>query len=154
MDSAKQATRWWSKRSLWLVPLLVVCIFLLTACASVLPAKMCTLVGCSGGLSIDIKDLPSGADYQVSVTLPSGETITQVCGDTPENSFEKSCNTSGVFIALQPDVSPPESVKIEVVMNGRTYSQEFTPEYEKFQPNGEDCSPICYSADIVFGIME
>lgn len=111
---------------------------------------MCTLVGCSGGLSIDIDNLPAGAKYQVSLMLPSGDTITQVCDENPEISFEKSCTETGVFLALPVDTAPPDSVTIEVTLNGQTYTKDFTPTYEKFQPNGENCPPICYNADILF----
>ena len=154
MVSAKQATPWWSKRFIWAISSLFACAFLLTSCDPVLPQKMCTLVGCIGGVSIDIADLPSGAEYQVNLILPSGEMITQVCDANPEASLEKSCNENGVFIALPTDVDPPESITIEVVVDGQTYTKDFTPIYEEFQPNGEGCPPICYNADVLFQIMQ
>ena len=154
MVSAKQATPWWSKRFILAISSLFACAFLLTSCDSVLPQKMCTLVGCSGGLSIDIADLPSGVEYQVSLILPSGDMITQVCDANPEASFEKSCSEKGVFIALPTDVDPPESITIEVFVDGQTYTKDFTPIYEEFQPNGEGCPPICYNAVVLFQIMQ
>ena len=143
------AIRWWSRGLL-----LVAGSFLLISCGTVAPAQVCTLVGCNGGISIDIAGLPQNTNYEVSLILPSGERITQVCDEAPEVSFKRSCTESGAFIALAPDDLPPDTVTIEVVMDGKTYTHEFKPDYEKYQPNGEDCPPICYNATINFQLTE
>lgn len=116
--------------------------------------RFCTLVGCHGGLSVEIAGISSGDEYEVNLILPSGETIAQVCAESPENSFEKSCHEAGAFFALSQDAAPPETVKIVVILDGETYEQEFSPVYEKFQPNGEDCPPVCYNSTLVFQVTK
>lgn len=146
----KRATRWWNST----VPILAS--GLLLACNAGLsgdPAgKICTLVGCVGGISIDISGISLAGGYEVSLLLPTGERITQVCNGNPETGFERSCHETGAFFALPPDVPPPDQVKVEVTVAGETYSEGFAPVYERYQPNGEDCPPICYSAKLVIQV--
>jgi hypothetical protein len=148
MDWVKRATRWWSSLFFLLTFVLV------TACGTNMPdeplGQICTLVGCNGGLSVEITGVSLADGYEVNLILPSGEKINQVCGETPVNSFEKSCHESGAFFSLPADGAPPETVKIEVIVDGEIYEQEFSPVYEKFQPNGEGCPPICYNSTLVF----
>jgi hypothetical protein len=114
------------------------------------PSVGCTLMGCQSGLHINLAGL-SSPYYQVSVSFPSGETNTLACslgiGDE-SNPFENSCSPDGVFFRLSSEVAPPRNVTVTVVVEGKTYSQDFTPSYEQFRPNGKRCPPTCYSATI------
>jgi hypothetical protein len=113
----------------------------------------CTLVGCSGGLTVEVAGLPASADYQISLSLPSGETHTLTCGSNAEaNTFEQSCSQSGAYFRLATDVNPPQEITITVEANGEKVTQVFNPHYEKFQPNGVGCEPICYNATIQMNI--
>ncbi len=145
----RQVTRWWNRL------FLVFTAAMILACGSFRMGPElinCTLIGCSGGLTIEITGVSLAVGYEVTLTLPSGEKITQVCDESPRNDFEKSCTDAGVFFALPVDIDPPETVEVEVVVNGESHTQEFSPTYEKFQPNGEDCPPVCYNAGLDFQI--
>ena len=152
MGWVKRVTRWWSSLSFLLM------FGLVAACGTNLPGEpagqVCTLMGCHGGLSIEITGISLTSGYEVNLILPSGEKITQVCGESTVNSFEKSCHESGAFFALPSDEAPPETVKIEIIVDGEKYGQEFSPVYEKFQPNGEDCPPICYNSTLAFQVTK
>lgn len=120
--------------------------------AAILAGPMigCTMMGCIGGLDITLTGLPA-SEYQISVTSPSGETQSLTCGPgvTDESvAFEKSCSPDGAFFRLDTDTAPPKKVTVTVSVNGQTFSQEFQPDYQKFQPNGRNCLPTCYSAAI------
>jgi hypothetical protein len=108
------------------------------------------MMGCMGGLDITLTGSPA-SDYQIKVIYPSGETQSLTCGlgaaDNPA-AFETSCSPDGAFFRLDNDTIPPKSVTVTVVVNGQTFSQEFQPDYRKFQPNGRGCPPTCYSASI------
>lgn len=148
MVSAKRAMRWWSS----FLPVVFSIVFV--SCSSVpatAPVITCTLIGCLGGITVNISGLPPGSDYEVTLILPSGEKTNLQCGDSPEvNPFENSCAESGAFFTLPSDVEPPGEITIEVIVGGVSTSQGFTPVYEKSQPNGEDCPPVCYNATVNF----
>lgn|SRR5690348_4162847 len=43
----------------------------------------------------------------------------------------------------------PEAVTIQVERDGVVLADEdFSPEYEKFRPNGDGCSPVCRQAEV------
>jgi hypothetical protein len=114
------------------------------------PVIGCTLVGCVGGLDINLTGLPT-SNYQISLTFPSGETKTLNCGPNVADesvAFVKNCSPDGVFFSLDQDTVPPKEITVTVVVDGEIFSQEFFPEYAKLQPNGKNCSPTCYSATI------
>lgn len=115
--------------------------------------QLCTLVGCVGGLNIELAGLPADASYQAILSFPSEKTNTLSCGSN-DNSipFEKSCSTNGAFFSLDPDISPPDEITVTIVLDGKQVSQDFRPVYEKFQPNGENCSPVCYNATIKMNV--
>lgn len=146
---------WLRKINIWVILLFINGSLLLIACSSLNPPKICTLIGCLGGISIDIPDLQAGAEYQVRLLTPSGNVETVTCGNGNESvPFDTSCTASGAFFALEADIAPPETITIEVIIDGVTYSREFQPEYEKSQPNGAGCSPVCYSASINFEFIK
>jgi hypothetical protein len=115
----------------------------------------CTLAGCAGGISVELLDLPPSSSYQIAIVLPT-ETRTLTCkmgtsdGVSP---FENGCTKSGAFFTLR-DGYEPEEITVKVVVNGNQVSQSFNLEYEKFQPNGEDCPPTCYYAKIKMSLAE
>ena len=144
---------WWNKKKVLIlvsIAILLVMCFVVIVVVVVRPIVGCTMMGCVGGLDINLTRLTT-SDYQVSITFPSGETQTLTCGPDAANesvAFEKSCSLDGAFFHLDPDTAPPKKVTVTVVMDGETFSQEFFPEYAKFQPNGRNCPPTCYSATI------
>jgi hypothetical protein len=148
------AMNWWSRNKKILI-LVSIGLLLLTGVVIVVavlagPVIGCTLVGCVGGLDITLTGL-STSNYQISLTFPSGETKTLNCGSNVADesvAFEKSCSSDGAFFRLDPDTAPPKKVTVTVVVDGKAFSQDFSPKYEKFQPNGKNCPPTCYNATI------
>jgi hypothetical protein len=57
------------------------------------------------------------------------------------------CGT-GIFFA---DYTP-QQLTVRVVTPAGEATESFQPTYEKFQPNGEDCSPTCWRATVVMGL--
>lgn len=152
---------WWNKYKKVLF-LIIALLFVLTVAIAISIsmfrppelAQVCTLVGCGGGINIELAELPVDVSYQVTLSLPSGESETLSCGGVQDNSnpFEKSCSSNGAFFSLDPDVSAPDQITVTVLVAEKQTSQVFRPVYEKNQPNGEDCPPICYSATVKMSI--
>ena len=146
---------WWSKNTKLVIASAII---LMVAFGAFIAYKIrgplfCTLVGCSGGLHVEVTNLPASSPFQISITLPFGKTRTLLCD--PNNadqvdSFEQSCSPSGAYFQLPTNVKPPKRVTVAVTADGKTVTQIFTPTYEKFQPNGAGCEPTCYSASLEF----
>ena len=130
--------------------LTVIAILFLMISGPIIGGRMCTLVGCIGGLEIKLIGLPNGAPYEIKVEFPSGETQSLICGTEEDQSeaFVKSCLPHGAFFSLASDVEPPKEITATVTVNGKQTSEVFRPDYIKFQPNGEDCPPVCHSATV------
>ena len=149
---------WWSKSKK--LVLATSTVILLVAVGVFAALKMrgpvfCTLVGCSGGLTVEVIGLPPSTPYQISISLPFGEkrTLTCVFGEPNQvDSFDQSCSQTGAFFRLESDVKPPEKVTVTVEANGNQFTQTFNPTYGKFQPNGPGCAPVCYNANIKMNI--
>jgi len=136
--------------------LAVIALVFLMVSGPIIGDRMCTLVGCVGGLEIELIGLPEATPFEISVAFPSGETQTLACGTENDQSeaFVKSCSPKGMFLSLTPDVEPPKEITVTVTVNGKQTSEVFRPEYNKLQPNGEDCPPTCYSAKITLNIAQ
>jgi hypothetical protein len=149
---------WWSKyKKIILIVVAGVLVLAIGAVVALMARGQiaCTLVGCSGGLTIDVVGLPPSANYQISVSFPSSETRTLTCGSEAEtNTFDQSCSQTGAYFRLATDVNPPQEITVTVEANGKSITQVFNPTYEKFQPNGKSCEPICYNATVQMDISE
>ena len=154
---------WWnrSKNTLPLIlgGLLVVAVFVvivLIVSGPSFPSKMCTLVGCVGGIEVEIVGLPESTPFEISLTFPSGETQTLKCGGESDESvpLENVCSVNGALVGLPSDVVPPEVIAVTVTTSATKWKEAIFPEYKEFQPNGEDCPPICYNADIIITVAE
>jgi hypothetical protein len=143
---------WWNKKKVLIlvfVGLLLIIGIVLIGITLVGPMFGCTFIGCTGGLDITLIDLPA-SDYQISVIFPSGKTQTLTCNPGIDIQFvlDTSCLTDGAFFSLSPDVAPPKKVTVIVIVEGKTFSQVFSPNYSKNQPNGRYCPPTCYGATL------
>ena len=96
----------------------------------------CTLIGCEGGLWIQLGEATAGP-VAARATLPDGTVLETECAG------EHACG-SGLFFA---DVTAP-SVVLEVEMDGviRTLDVDLT--YVESRPNGPDCPPACPIATV------
>lgn len=155
---------WWSKNKRILFLTLATLLFAVVAIAIskliFYPEKIivtCTLIGCGGGIEVELVDLPANTPYQVILSFASGETKALSCDPDLEDkpsSFEKSCFSNGAFFSLEQDALPPDEVTVTIIVGGDRVSQVFNPVYKKTQPNGEDCPPICYSATVKINISQ
>jgi hypothetical protein len=154
---------WWNRNkkivliiSGGLLALIAVVVFFLMASGPVVSDQFCTLMGCVGDLNIEIAGLTANTPFEVSVVYPSGETQTLTCGTEAEQAepFVSSCSPTGAFFSLTPDVEPPQEITVIVTIDGKQTSEVIQPAYEKFQPNGEDCPPVCYTAKILFNLAQ
>jgi hypothetical protein len=163
MDSEKQVTSWWNKNKkaillslggLFLLAILAIVFLMLSG--PLIPGTFCTLVGCVGGLNVEVIGLPDATPFETSITYPSGETQILFCpGETDESiPFEKVCSEKGVFFALPPDVNPPPKITVTITTSAGKWTEVFQPDYQKFQPNGPGCEPTCYNATIVMNISK
>ena len=161
MDYGSPAMSWWNKNKK-IVLLISTGLLLLTGVTVVLlmmfgPIVGCTFIGCRGGIQVDLEGLPATMPYQVILSSPSGEISTISCDPGAEdnpNSFEKSCLTNGAYFSLEPDLLPSDKVTVTVIVGENQISQDFRPVYKKFQPNGKNCVPVCYSAIIRMNILQ
>jgi hypothetical protein len=64
-----------------------------------------------------------------------------------ECGVDWECET-GLFFA---DFTP-QQLTVRVVTPAGEATESFQLTYEKFQPNGEDCSPTCWKATVVMGL--
>ena len=154
MGWEKQVMSWWNKKHTLIFAgiavFVIVIVAILTITGPLGPTQFCTLVGCVGGLQIELEGLPSSTPFEIAITFPSGETQTLNCGGEKDESipFEKSCSPNGAFFALPPDVKPPKEITVTVKTSAGQWARKVQPKYGKFQPNGEDCPPVCYNANI------
>ena len=120
-------------RSFLLAPLAVA---LLTECAPMSPpARACTLIGCTDGLTVELTGTPAGA-YRVELEVPGEAQRRVVRCDSPG-----ACGP--VFFEVTPAVAT-----VHVVTAAGTRSQEVRPAYQVNQPNGPDCPPRCRQARV------
>jgi hypothetical protein len=146
---------WWNKNKKIILFIFTGLLFLVGVTVVLLmvlgPIVGCTFVGCRGGIQVELDGLPVAMPYQVILSSPSGEISTISCDPGAEdnlNSFEKSCLSNGAYFSLEPDALPSDEITVTVLVGESKVSQAFQPDYKKFQPNGENCDPVCYSAII------
>jgi len=155
---------WWNKtKKIWLailgVGLLLIGIswMVFRPARPIGAAKMCTLLGCLSTIEVDVKGLPDSTSYEVEIQnlQDQNQTLTCVTGQEKPYFLEAhTCIAAGAIFVFDPDDVPPEEITVTVTADGKTVSQEFRPTYKKFQPNGEDCPPVCYSSTIVMDVSQ
>jgi len=100
------------------------------------PPQICTQIGCESGLQVILSVAPAGP-FRVEA---------QAAGDDAPRVFEcpagERCESA--FFA---DFTPEEAT-IRVIANGRTTARTVRPTYERVQPNGPDCPPICWQGRV------
>jgi hypothetical protein len=99
----------------------------------------CTLIGCESGLIVRFTgNVP--AALTVTASPETGPSQTRDC------STVQACSAVFFVDLITDDVS----ITVESAAGSTT--QSFTPTYRRFQPNGEDCDPICRIAEIEMNI--
>jgi hypothetical protein len=130
----------------------------LAVAALALPScsQTCTAIGCVDGLDF-VFDEEIPLDYTVTVEI-GGRTGTRDC--TAATVEAGATETSGPLTGELDDVvtcsttflriagSPPEATIAIVYADGTRTDASARPAYEESHPNGEDCEPTCYNAEI------
>ena len=136
-------------------------------CIACGPSQLCTLADCWDELEITIvqDELEPTAvgPYDVLIHPQGGDTVELVCEVTADEGGE--CHVPGevdggsafgpsghASINGQLTVTiheSPSQLTVEVWSDQTLLGEEtFEPEYEKYRPNGPDCDPVCYSAEL------
>lgn len=117
----------------------------------------CSGKNCRGSINIELVELQDSSPYRISVIFPDGKSRVVNClagGRNKEIPFKQICWPTGAEFYLKRGIAPPEEITVIVEVDGRTSTKVYRPVYEKEQPNGEDCPPVCYSATIQINISQ
>ena len=107
--------------------------------------KYCTEIGCSSGLTLNITDsygFPAGDTYG-TITI-DGEQIEYDCRD--ENESAVFCGEGLIRIQIEGGELLSYSINIDDAEGAQV--SEVALSFEEYQPNGEDCPPVCYTAEV------
>ena len=132
--------------------------------AGCVPPLMCTEIGCLGGLSFGFEvDEPGTWTFELDLIEDATVIDTITCvGTLPlSDDADDGCDRSDAFLTLSGseldpsqqsiagltlDNTTPEVVDVRVFLDDEERLNEtFTPVYETFSPNGEECGPTCTS---------
>jgi hypothetical protein len=97
---------------------------------------VCTLVGCHGGLTVEIINAPPGA-LTVQASVADSSPITVSCPGTT------GCSNVVVFL----DFTPAQA-QLTITTTAGVRQQAVTPKYATLRPNGASCGPTCHSARV------
>jgi hypothetical protein len=105
--------------------------------------RVCTLLGCVGGLTIALQGPGAARVVRLELTAPGDSTRRWICSvSTPCTSQD------GVFF---PDYTPP-TVMVTYVTDAGSSAVNLSPTYQTFRPNGPDCGPECRGAKVVLNV--
>lgn len=98
---------------------------------------VCTDIGCDSGLTVMLQS-PPDAPYRIEVHV-SGSSVRyiQTC------SSQTACGSTAFFSDFT-----PERVIVEVISALGTERYEARPTYQRNQPNGPGCDPVCWTAAV------
>ena len=113
---------------------------LLGGCGALEP-KVCTLIGCSDGLTVALQSRPAGA-YRIELRVPG--VAAPYVYDCPDPS---RCATGALFEELT-----PETATVTVTTARGTVVRDVRPSYTTSRPNGEDCPPVCRQGTVTVPI--
>lgn len=105
----------------------------------------CTLLGCQDSLTIGLTDAwPESFSIDVVYEV-GGENmqVTQRCENGRWTANDQPCTE----IQLE---AAPAAVVITAQWGENSITQEYTPDYEPFRPNGPGCEPVCQMSTITF----
>lgn len=104
------------------------------------PDGVCTLIGCSSGLRIDLSSaLPEGSRLEVFEVATPTQVRTIPC------TASQRCEQ---FVFLV-DYQPTGPIQVRIVTPGRTVTgSAVTPVFQTVTPNGPDCPPSCRQARV------
>lgn len=132
-------------------PSLLVPVLLLAGCDPV--GLMCTEIGCQSSAVLTVTG--GGAPLLVfSGTVTVGDTTYDVAcdgSDSTGSSPEVFCGGDGTVAVPAPDGGADLTWSLSGSPGaGASYSGDgaASPEWTSYQPNGEDCPPTCWSAEV------
>ena len=115
--------------------LILIAALALTATACDPTGQVCTEMGCSSGLTVEITGTVADS-YTVKVDTEDGESWLRQCRrDEPCNLFF-------------PDFTPP-AVTVAYRSELGVVERQFSPAYQAVRPNGPGCPPECLTATVV-----
>lgn len=99
--------------------------------------RVCTLIGCSNGLTVTVANAPAGP-VTVRARVPDSQ-----------SAVSAEC-TGGSLCTVRFEDFTPERVTVEVIAGGATRTVTVTPAYTVSQPNGPNCG-TCRFSNIAIG---
>lgn len=140
----------------WLPVGLMVALLPASGCVG---SQNCTLVGCESGVNFDV-DAPfePGEEFRVSAC------VDDICREARGAVPERGCTTESDLTVCGPQSGGTDvhlrlpngtydktyDVRFELVSgSGETLAQaDASVDFQRSQPNGPDCGPICWSASV------
>ncbi len=112
----------------------------------------CTEIGCKSGVLIKTQNSEGQPVDVVDGTLVAdGQTIEFSCTDEGVGSF--SCENEGEVFLLDVQASTM-TLTLRNEAGEEVLAQEFTGvQYNRNQPNGEDCDPVCLNGEITAQLL-
>ena len=119
--------------------------------------RACTLIGCNSGVSVALQPSVSALPYSARFDLPGGLNASFICTISGPREVrgpiqDVFCSRDRLSVSLSP---VPRKVTIEVLVTGEAGAAidprvgSFTPDYQRLEPNGAGCPPVCLRATVV-----
>jgi len=124
--------------------LLALATLALAGCAT--PERMCTLIGCVDGLTVDFTGVQP-ASYTLEARAAGHAPVTIDCSS---DQATIQCRPDGTFLA---DFTP-EEVTLHVTWDGGEVERTVRPVYTESRPNGPDCPPVCRFGEVTIDLSE
>lgn len=103
--------------------------------------KVCTLIGCTDGLTVALATRPAGA-FRIELRVPG--VATPYVFDCPDPA---RCASGALFEELT-----PEAATVTVTTARGSVVREVRPTYTTSRPNGDDCPPVCRQGTVTVPI--
>ena len=127
----------------------------------------CTEIGCYSYFRANFTKSSGWADGRWEISLRTGGTTVGSCEiDLPAPSASGRGDCSGdLLLRLRPDGqaiesatsqrdfsdNTPSEFTVRLERDGQQVAQQtFSPEFDRLQPNGPGCSPVCHQAEVEF----
>jgi hypothetical protein len=105
--------------------------------------QVCTQIGCDDGVTVQLSD-----------ERPDSVSLTLYLNSETEAFSSIECADAGNMCAIRTDGFTPETITVVLEWDGEEFRQTYTPQYQRFQPNGPNCPPVCKISNVVIDLSE
>jgi len=101
----------------------------------------CTLIGCGNTLLVQLVGVEPEEEFAMTLHLEG------------EDPVAMQCDMSGQCTPLAPEPDfRPDEVTLTLELADTTITRTFEPDYDPYYPNGKDCGPECWAAELRFEV--